>query len=288
MGWPAPAKINRFLHITGQRADGYHTLQTVFQFIEPHDQLAFRVTGEPLIRRHGGLPGLAAEDDLVVQAASALQQAGDVGQGVEIQLDKRIPAGAGLGGGSSDAATTLVALNKLWGCGLQADQLQSLALALGADVPVFVAGQAAWAEGVGDQLTPIEPDCPWLVVVNPQVSVDTGKVFHHPKLTRNSRHITIRAFTAGSVGNDCEPLVRTLYPVVGEALEALGAYAPASLTGTGGCIFARFVSQQAAEAVRQKLPQQWQSWVCRANNRSALIERLDAEKGTDNWGVAKR
>ncbi len=275
--WPAPAKINRFLRITGRRPDGYHTLQTLFQFVQPVDYLSFAITDDGVIQRQGGLPGLPAADDLVVRAAQALQQAAHVSQGAVIQLEKRIPAGAGLGGGSSDAATTLVALNHLWGCGLDTAALAGLALDLGADVPVFIAGEAAWAEGVGDQLSPMTPDCPWLVVLNPGVAVSTAAVFRDPKLTRHSPHTTIRDLSAGEINNDCEPVVRRLYPVVSEALDALSVYGPAMLTGTGGCMFATFNAQKAAEHAAEQLRDRWMVWVCQAANHSPLVSRLGAE-----------
>lgn len=275
--WPAPAKINRFLHITGRRADGYHNLQTLFQFAEPIDYLHFAVTDDAEIRRQGGLAGLAAADDLVVRAAKLLQRSADTKHGVTIHVDKHIPAGGGLGGGSSDAATTLVALNWLWDCGFDQKTLAQLALRLGADVPVFVAGQAAWAEGVGDRLSPMAPDCPWLVMLNPAVAVSTAEVFQDAKLTRHSPHTTIRDLSAGDVKNDCEPVVRRLYPTVSEALDALSAYGPAMLTGTGGCMFAPFNARQAAEDAAEQLRERWTTWVCQASNHSPLVSRLGAE-----------
>ncbi len=276
--WPAPAKINRFLHITGQRADGYHTLQTLFQFVEPTDWLRFHITDNPAIERRGGLPGLAPADDLVVRAALALQAASGCRQGAHIEVDKQIPAGGGLGGGSTDAATTLVALNQLWGCHLDQATLLDLALGLGADVPVFVAGKAAWAEGVGEQLAPVAADQPWLLMHNPGVSVATEEIFRDAKLTRNGAHITIRAVEAGVARNDCEPVVRRLYPAVGEALDALRALGPAMLTGTGGCMFAQFDNRASALAAAVRFGESDQVWVCQATNRSSLLDRLDAQQ----------
>jgi len=276
--WPAPAKINRFLHITGRRADGYHTLQTVFQFVEPWDWLDFEILDAPDILRDGGLPGLARDDDLTVRAARALQHASGINQGVRIRLDKRIPAGGGLGGGSSDAATTLVALNALWGCGLTEGELSALALRLGADVPVFIGGQAAWAEGVGESLTPLEVDCPWLVVVDPGVPVDTRSVFCDPKLTRHGAHITIRDFKAGAGRNDCEAVVRRQYPAVARALDTLGKWGPTLLTGTGGCLFAQFDHHERASMAASELSKTFHTWVCQAVNRSPLLDRLEAER----------
>ena len=277
-GWPAPAKINRFLHITGRRADGYHELQTLFQFVDPVDDLAFAVTRDGVIHREGGLPGLPPESDLAVRAATTLRHRVGTDQGVCIRVDKRIPAGGGLGGGSSDAATTLVALNTLWGCGLSLTELEAIGLGLGADVPVFVRGLACWAEGIGERLTPLAVDRPWLVVVDPGVAVDTRAVFTDRKLTRHGERITIRRFEAGAARNDCEPVVRRLHPAVGEALDALAVFGPTRLTGTGGCLFATFESRERAEHAATGVRAHWVAWVCRACNRSPLLDRLDAER----------
>ena len=276
--WPAPAKINRFLHVVGRRPDGYHRLQTLFQFVEPVDRLDFAVLKTPIIEREGGLRGVAEADDLALRAAHALRAAAGIRAGVRIRIAKRIPVGGGLGGGSSDAATTLVALNQLWGCGLSTAALLDLALALGADVPVFVNGRAAWAEGIGEQLTSVVVDEPWLVMVDPGVAVDTGAVFRDGKLTRQSAHITIRDLETGAVRNDCEPVVRRLHPAVGRALDQLGEQGPAMLTGTGGCLFARFDSHEAACQAAGQLTGRVTAWVCRASNRSPLLDRLDAER----------
>ena len=275
--WPAPAKINRFLHIVGRRADGYHCLQTLFQFVEPADRLDFAVTDAPDIAREGGLADLAPEADLAVRAASVLQHAAGVRRGVRIRLEKRIPAGGGLGGGSSDAATVLVALNKLWACGLDASQLGTLAVELGADVPVFIRGRASWAEGIGDELTPVVADEPWLVLADPGVAVNTGAVFRDAKLTRQSAHITIRDLEAGAAGNDCEAVVRRMHPAVGRALDILGEHGPVRLTGTGGCLFGRFDSRAAANAAAAAVGARLRTWVCQARNRSPLLDRLRAE-----------
>jgi 4-diphosphocytidyl-2-C-methyl-D-erythritol kinase len=277
--WPAPAKINRFLHITGQRPDGYHRLQTLFQFIEPVDQLDFRVTADGNIARTGGLAGLPAADDLVVKAARVLQREARVTAGARIHLQKRIPTGGGLGGGSSDAATTLVALDHLWGTHLGEARLQALAIGLGADVPVFIHGHAAWAEGVGDVLTPVAVDRPWLVVVDPGVPVSTRAVFTDPKLTRHGAHITIRGFESGLGRNDCESAVRRRFPEIGAALDSLGAYSPGMLTGTGGCLFAGFETQEAAQRAAAGVEALGDVWVCRPWNQSPLLDRLQAEEG---------
>lgn len=275
--WPAPAKLNRFLHIVGRRADGYHRLQTLFHLIDLQDSLAFEVTDDGSVRREGGLATLAPEADLVVRAARLLQAASDSSLGAVIHLDKRTPAGGGLGGGSSDAATTLVALNHLWGSGLNADVLASLGLRLGADVPVFVRGYTAWAEEVGEELQPLDvPDC-WFVVVDPGVAVSTAAVFSAPELTRNTPRTTIRAFRAGELRNDCETVVRGRYPEVGEALDWLGEFAPARLTGTGGCLFAGFSCERDARDTAARVPRRWTAYVAHGLSRSPLLARLDRE-----------
>ncbi|WP_420853044.1 4-(cytidine 5'-diphospho)-2-C-methyl-D-erythritol kinase [Spiribacter vilamensis] len=280
--WPAPAKINRFLHITGRRADGYHTLQTLFQFIEPLDWLDFTVTGDGAIVRDGGLAGLAPSADLAVRAATALQRRACVTAGVRIHIRKGIPAGGGLGGGSSDAATTLVALNALWGCGLAPAALEQLGLELGADVPVFVRGQAVWAEGIGEQLTPMDADRPWLVVLDPGVNVNTGSVFNDPKLTRHTERITIPRFNALDSRNDCERVVRRLHPRIATAIDALSEFGPTRLTGTGGCIFAWFDDRPSADRAKAGIDAHGRAWVTRAANRSPLPGRLEARQSSTN------
>jgi 4-diphosphocytidyl-2-C-methyl-D-erythritol kinase len=277
VGWPAPAKINRFLHITGRRPDGYHLLQTLFQFIEPWDWLDFTPTRDGSIDREGGMSDLPPEADLVVQAATALQSYAGVTAGVRIRVDKRIPAGGGLGGGSSDAATTLLALNRLWGCALSDAVLEALALELGADVPVFVRGQAAWAEGVGERLTAVAPDRPWLVILDPGVHVDTRSVFGDPKLTRHTERITISGFDRMALRNDCEGVVRRLHPPIAAAIDCLSAYGPTRLTGTGGCLYARFMDRASAERAMAVAGDHGTAWVTRASNRSPLLDRLVAQ-----------
>jgi len=280
--WPAPAKLNLFLHITGRRADGYHTLQTAFQLIDLADSVAIEVTGDRDIRRLEGPDGVAAEADLAVRAARALQAATAVRRGAQLRIEKRIPMGAGLGGGSSDAATTLVALNELWGTGLDLPQLASIGADLGADVPVFVHGRSAFAEGIGEVLAPIDLAERWFLVVHPGVAVATAAVFQAPELTRNSPLITIRDLFGAETHNDCEPVVRARFPAVGEALDWLGRFAEARLTGTGSCVFASFDSASAAGQVAAKLPQSWRSYVARGLNRSPLhaqLARLRGESG---------
>ena len=269
--WPAPAKLNLFLHITGQRDDGYHLLQTVFQFLDFGDCLRFTLCDDGQVQRHSDLPGVKPAEDLVVRAARLLQQACNTTQGVEIDVDKRLPLGGGLGGGSSDAATTLVALNYLWQCGLDQMALTRLGLQLGADVPVFIQGQAAWAEGVGEQLTPVDLPEPWFVVLCPPITVSTAEVFSAPQLRRDCPPITIRDFLAGGdVENVCEPLVRKRYPEVDAALRDLGAYAPARMTGTGACVFAAFDKETAARQAYDALATKWPGFVARGLNTSPL------------------
>ncbi|MGB1580636.1 MAG: 4-(cytidine 5'-diphospho)-2-C-methyl-D-erythritol kinase, partial [Nevskiales bacterium] len=233
--WPAPAKLNLCLHITGRRDDGYHLLQTLFQFLDYGDELVFTLRSDANVRRLEGPANLAEAEDLCVRAARALQAAAGVHQGVDIELNKRLPMGGGLGGGSSNAATVLVALNQMWQLHWSVDQLAELGLGLGADVPVFVRGQAAWAEGVGEQLTPVEDKRlvePFYLVVTPGCSVNTAEVFNHPALTRNSPPSKIAAFFAGQMGNDCLEVVRKSYPPVAQALDWLSGFAEAKLTGT--------------------------------------------------------
>lgn len=271
--WPAPAKINRFLHITGRRDDGYHLLQTVFQFLEMGDWLRFTCTSDGGVHRLGDVPGVREAADLSVRAARLLQQVSGCARGAVIHVDKRLPLGGGLGGGSSDAATTLVALNELWGTGLDEDALAELALRLGADVPVFVRGRAAWAEGVGERLVPVPLDEPWFVIIDPGITVATRRVFESTELTRNSPRITIDRFYAGGVRNDCEPVVRRLYPEIGHALDWLGQFGEARLSGTGACIFAPFEQERLARHVLERLSRPWRGWLVRGCNRSALLGR---------------
>jgi len=272
--WPAPAKLNLLLHITGQREDGYHLLQTVFIFLDYADRLSFEVNRTGEITRCYQLDGVDEQEDIVYRAASALQSRAGVKQGVSIQLDKILPMGGGLGGGSSDAATTLTALNKLWNCGLDEPALMEIGLSLGADVPVFLKGQAAWAEGVGEQITPIELPESWFVVLIPKISVSTAQVFAHPQLIRDCPAITIRDFLAGQGGNVCEPIVTEMYPPVREALDALGQHAEARMTGTGACVFAVFDSEDEANQAWQKLSMEWDGFVAKGLNRSPLIGML--------------
>ncbi|MDZ7621866.1 MAG: 4-(cytidine 5'-diphospho)-2-C-methyl-D-erythritol kinase [Candidatus Competibacteraceae bacterium] len=272
--WPAPAKLNLMLRVVGRRPDGYHQLQTVFQFLDRCDWLWVTPRADGIIRRTGEVPGVAADDDLIVRAARLLQQTTGARQGAEIRIAKRLPLGGGLGGGSSDAATTLVALNDCWRTGLTLAELAELGLRLGADVPVFVRGRAAWAEGVGEQLTPVELNESWFVVVAPACQVATGAVFGDPDLTRNSPPITIADFLTGVGGNDCEAVVYRRYPAVAAAADWLAQFGQARLTGTGACVFAAFPSAARAEQVLAQRPPGWRGFVGRGRNRSPLHERL--------------
>lgn len=275
--WPAPAKLNLFLHITGRRTDGMHELQTVFQFLDYCDELTFTPRTDSEVRHSNPLSGVDPEKDLTVRAARLLQTQTGCRQGVDIQINKQLPIGGGLGGGSSDCATTLVALNRIWGLGLTVDQLAELGLGLGADVPVFVRGHAAWAEGVGERLTPVEPEEPWFVVICPGCEVSTARVFSAPGLTRTTPPMTIRGFLAHGGANDCEAVVRALFPPVAEALDWLGGYAQARLTGTGACLFAPFADRDAADAVAAQIPPRWRGFVARGLNESPLLGRLQEE-----------
>jgi len=272
--WPAPAKLNLFLHITGRRADGYHLLQTVFQFLDYSDEIRLIVRSDGAIHRLNDLPGVPEETDLVVRAAQLLQRESGTRLGADLHVTKQLPMGGGLGGGSSDAATVLVGLNHLWKTGLTADELATLGLRLGADVPVFVHGLATWAEGVGEQFTPVELPEPWFVVLIPPVSVSTAEIFAAPELTRNSPPITIRAFLAGEGVNVCETVVRNRYPAVAEALGWLGQHGKARMTGTGACVFAAFDTEAHARRVFAVRPQGWNGFVARGCNRSPLLKRL--------------
>jgi 4-diphosphocytidyl-2-C-methyl-D-erythritol kinase len=268
--WPAPAKLNLMLRIVGRRDDGYHRLQSVFQFIDLADTLRLTPRDDGRIRRVDPIPGLDPERDLVVRAARLLQSRCSHAGGVDIALDKRIPMGAGLGGGSSDAATTLVALNILWGCGFDRPALMHLGLSLGADVPIFVHGRAAWAEGVGEELTDIDLPEPTYLLLLPDCHVDTGKVFQDPELTRNSRRITIRDFLAGERRNDCLSVVRERHTPVAQALDWLGEKLEARLTGTGSCVFAECTDGEQAQRLIQELPDGLRAVVVRGVNVSPL------------------
>lgn len=272
--WPAPAKLNLFLHVTGRRGDGYHELQTIFQFIDLQDRILIELTESGKIERPTGLDGVQEEDDLVVQAAKVLQKHTGTGLGAIINVDKQIPAGGGLGGGSSDAATILVALNKLWSTGLSQDELSGIGLQLGADVPIFIHGKSAWAEGVGEELVTVDPPEHDYLLVDPGVSVSTADIFQAKELTRNTPKAKIAGFLRGSLANsgrnDCEPVVIARYPEIAEALEWLSRFGDARMTGTGGCLFIALSNRAEAERIREQLPEKWSGFVVKGMNRSPL------------------
>jgi 4-diphosphocytidyl-2-C-methyl-D-erythritol kinase len=283
--WPAPAKLNLFLHVTGRRADGYHELETLFQLIDLDDQLWIVARDDGAIVRHGGAPDVAADADLAVRAAQHLRaRAGDPALGADLTIDKRIPLGAGLGGGSSDAATVLVALNALWGLRWSTERLAALGLELGADVPVFVRGENAIGRGVGERLEPVALPRRVYAIVYPGIAVATGAAFQAPELTRNSLPITIpgsplpwEAVTALPGRNDLEPVVAARYPPVRAALDWLGARGAARMTGSGASVFAAFADRRAAEAALVGLPAGWTGIVAAGLERSPLAARLAAE-----------
>ena len=281
--WPAPGKLNLFLHVVGRRSDGYHELQTAFQFIDLGDSIHFYQRPPGVIERLGALPGVAAEDDLVVRAARCLAAAAaetgmPMRQGVAIEVEKRLPMGGGVGGGSSDAATVLVGLNYLWETGFGSKRLAEIGLGLGADVPVFVHGHAAWAEGVGERLVPVDFPEPVYLLLQPDVAISTADVFKAPELTRDSPVITIVGFLQTGGRNDCEPVVRRRYPVVAGALDWLGRHGPARLTGTGSCVFAPMTDATHAAAVLADKPDEWRGWIAHGLNQSPLTARLQFER----------
>jgi len=284
--WPAPAKINRFLHIVGRRADGYHLLQTVFQFLDYVDTLDFTLRSDGIIRLLTPMDGVEPEQNLVMRAATLLQQQADTTAGVDISLHKCLPMGGGLGGGSSDAATVLVALNHLWRLGMGEQQLANIGLQLGADVPIFVHGQAAWAEGVGEKLVDIALDESWFCVIVPAVNVSTAAVFSDQELTRNSSPIKIADFLQGKGINDCEALVARRYQGVAEAINWMKAHAdhlasckvPTRMTGTGACVFAGMMIEEDARSICTQVPADWKAFVAKGLNQSPLLTRLKQEE----------
>jgi 4-diphosphocytidyl-2-C-methyl-D-erythritol kinase len=272
--WPAPAKLNLFLQVVGRRPDGYHRLQTVFQILDWGDTVHLRPRADGVIQRIGaGGYGVGAAEDLVVRAAQLLQMVGKTTQGADIVVEKRIPVGGGFGGGSSDAATTLVALDTLWGLDLGEDALAGLGLQLGADVPLFVRGRTAWAEGVGEELTPLALPPAAYLLVDSGVSVPTAALFQAPDLTRDAAPATIAGFLSGTVrGNAFEPVLRRLQPRVDSVLATLSRLGEACLTGTGGGCFVRFATREAAEAARRELPPGLSAWVAEGVDRSLLLD----------------
>ncbi|GIU42676.1 4-diphosphocytidyl-2-C-methyl-D-erythritol kinase [Shewanella sairae] len=275
LGWPAPAKLNLFLHINGRRPDGYHELQTLFQFVEHCDYLDFKVVNKPTLTLHSNLAGVVADsDNLILKAAKSLQAHTNCQQGAEIWLDKRLPMGGGLGGGSSDAATTLVALNQLWGTGLPSGELAKIGLTLGADVPVFINGFSAFAEGVGEKLINVEPTEPWYLVLIPQVHVSTAEVFQDAELPRNTPKLDLGTLMSSPWQNDCQTLVAKRHPQVAKTLGWLLEYAPSRMTGTGACVFGQFEQEHEAKDVLAKLPASIQGFVAKGANISPLTLRL--------------
>ena len=274
---PAPAKLNRMLHIVGRRPDGYHELQTLFQFLDHGDTLQMNRRSDGRITLAPTMGDIRPEENLIVRAARLLQAETGCRLGADIYLTKRLPLGGGLGGGSSDAATTLLGLDRLWGLELGEDRLAAMGLALGADVPVFVRGRSAWAEGIGERLTPVTLDTPWFVVLHPGVAVATAAVFGAAQLTRDTPPITMaRALQGGAPSwhNDCEPTVRSLYPPVAAALDWLGRRAPAMLTGTGACVFARVETNAEAKRIVADLPSRFMAFTARGLNLSPLHAAL--------------
>ncbi len=266
----APAKLNLFLHVTGRRADGYHLLQTVFQLLDAGDLLHFETRDDGIICRTNDVPGIDAEVDLIVRAAKLLQTTigtRDKLPGANITIDKHLPLGGGLGGGSSDAATTLMALNHLWQTGLNRQQLMQLGLQLGADVPFFIFGTNAFAEGVGEQLTPVNTPSGWFVVIEPGVSVATPAIFTSQELTRDTKPVKISDFSTAPVGfgkNDLQVVAAKLFPEVAEAIGWLKKYGDARMTGSGACVFCFFAHEPEADGVLKVVPHHWKAWKARA------------------------
>ncbi|MDA0788325.1 MAG: 4-(cytidine 5'-diphospho)-2-C-methyl-D-erythritol kinase [Proteobacteria bacterium] len=273
---PAPAKLNLFLHITGRRPDGYHELQTVFQLLEYHDVLHFEASPAGIEVSVDGAD-IPAAGNLVLRAGQALAEQAGVNYGARVRLEKRIPIGGGMGGGSSDAATALVGLNLLWGLGLDQAALMTLGRRLGADVPVFIGGKSAWAEGIGERLTPIELSRDWYVVIYPGVQVPTERIFTHQDLTRDTSPITIARFSRpvglwNGLHNDCEQIARRLYPEIDATLGWLEEWGTARMTGTGSCVFLATSDRAFAESILEHVPTQWTSFVTRGTQQSALVE----------------
>lgn len=271
----APAKLNLFLHVVGRRPDGYHLLQSVFRFLDYGDSLSFRLRRDGQITRISNLPGVPQEKDLVVRAARLLQEATGCALGVDIAVEKRLPMGGGLGGGSSDAATVLLVLNRLWHLNLPRTELQALGLRLGADVPVFVFGQSAFAEGVGELLQPVNLPPAWYVVIAPPVAVATAEIFAAPELTRDTTSIKMCDLSTARLQNDLQAVVCGRYPKVAECLAWLGRHGEARMTGSGACVFAEFATEEEARRVLAEKPAQWQGFVARGLDRHPLRDYAD-------------
>lgn len=272
---PAPAKLNLFLHVIGRRADGYHLLQSVFRLIDRHDTLSFEERGDGCVELATPIPGVPPERDLSVRAATLLQGATGCSRGVTIWLDKQLPMGGGLGGGSSDAATTLIALNRLWGTGLRRAELAKIGLTLGADVPFFIKGRDAFVEGIGERITPVELAAARYMVIVPPVEVSTAAVFAAKELTRETEAIRIADFALPATRNDLEAIACKLHPVIGEVIEWLGQYAPARMTGSGACVFAELDDQGMASRIIETCPPHWRAWTAGSLARHPLYEWLE-------------
>ncbi|MGD8173832.1 4-(cytidine 5'-diphospho)-2-C-methyl-D-erythritol kinase [Vibrio sp. TRT 21S02] len=280
--WPSPAKLNLFLYITGQRENGYHELQTLFQFVDHGDTLIITANSSGDITLTPEIPGVPLQDNLIWKAATALQKYASCELGAHIELNKILPMGGGIGGGSSNAATVLVALNYLWQLALSDDELAQIGLHLGADVPVFVRGFAAFAEGVGEKLSQAEPKEQWYLVVRPNVAIATADIFTHPQLTRDTPKRALATLLSTPHENDCEKIVRMLYPEVDKQLSWLLQYAPSRLTGTGSCVFAEFSSEDDARSVLEKLPDTVSAFVAKGRNISPLHETLAKHRSAHN------
>lgn len=275
VGCPAPAKLNLFLHVVGRRDDGYHLLQSIFRLLDWGDALDFTLREDGAIRRGNALAGIPEADDLVVRAAQLLQAETACAAGADITLHKVLPMGGGLGGGSSDAATTLIALNRLWQTGLNRAELAALGLRLGADVPFFIGGTDAFVEGIGERLTPIELAPAHYVIVAPGVQVPTLEIFRSPDLTRNTEPIRITDFAFRATRNDLQPVACDLHPEIAAAVEWLERFAPARMTGSGACVFAAVDSENAASDIIAACPPKWRAWQARSQARHPLYSWLD-------------
>ncbi|SIN97691.1 4-(cytidine 5'-diphospho)-2-C-methyl-D-erythritol kinase [Salinivibrio sp. ES.052] len=281
--WPAPAKLNLFLYITGRRDNGYHELQTLFQFLDHGDTLAITPNASGTISLSPAIEGVSENDNLIVKAAKALQQHTGCQQGAHIALEKRLPMGGGLGGGSSDAATTLVALNHLWQTQLSQQTLAQIGLTLGADVPIFIYGQAAVAEGIGEEFTPVTPHEKYYLVVKPDVSISTAAIFTHPDLQRNTPKRTVSELMKQNHENDCEKIARKQFPEVDKAVSWLVEYAPSRMTGTGACVFAEFDTAQDAQNTLDTMPNWLTGFVARGLNRSPLLDALQQQPSASDY-----
>ena len=272
--WPAPAKLNLMLRITGRREDGYHLLQTVFQLVDLCDWLKFHPVNDGVVTLQNPIPGVAEADDLTVRAAKLLKESAGSNLGVRIEMQKNLPMGGGLGGGSSDAATTLVVMNELWGLGFSVQELMELGVSLGADVPVFVYGFSAWAEGVGEDLQAFMLPESWFVIIKPNCHVNTKEIFSDSDLTRNSKSIKMGNFVLGEQKNDCLSVVAKRYPAVDEALAELSKFGDARLTGTGACVFVQFDDESIAKNAMLSLQDKWEVYLAKGLNESPLQSKL--------------